>query len=106
MLDKRRVQEGKQAQGSGESLIYTLTTTPWGSAPTGVAVDVYDVTTPSTREDVTDDVLTGTSSVAGDIITLPALHSLEDGHRYEVRIAFTDDEGNTWEAIADIQGVL
>jgi hypothetical protein len=92
----REVIEGKQVQGVDETIVYTLTTTPWGSTPTSLAVTAYDVTYPQ-RTDVGTTVLTGSASATGDVITLPALHALTAGHQYRIEIKFTCS-GNIFEA--------
>ena len=86
----REIAEGRVKQGAGEDIVYTLTTTNWGSDPSSPAVTVYDVTTvPGTLTDVTTTVCTGSASATGDVITLPAIGSLTTGKNYLVHIAFT-----------------
>ena len=46
--------------------------------------------------DVTSTVTSGSSSVSGDVITLPIIKSLTDGHKYRVEVKFTAG-GNIWE---------
>jgi hypothetical protein len=84
----RQMKELSISQGVGESIIYTLTTTPWGSNPTVDSVIVYDVTN-NTRTNVSSTVLNGTSSVSGDIITLPILYNLTVKNRYRLEVTFT-----------------
>lgn len=89
MSSPREVKESPTTQGENESITYTLTTTPWGSNPTGVSVTVYDITD-GDYEDVTATVMpTNSPSVAGDVITLSPLEGLTDGHLYRVEVAFT-----------------
>jgi len=100
----REIIESPLVQGADESIAYVLTTTPWGSSPTSVAVKVYDVLASDT--DVTSTIIpSGTPSVNGDDITLPALKSMTAGKRYRVEIKFTCS-GNTFEtfAIVDCDG--
>ncbi len=93
----REIAEGPQPQGVDEIIVYTLTTTPWGSSPSASAVVVFDVTD-GARSDVTSTVMpTGSPSEAGDIITLPALKLLTAGKQYRVEILFTAG-GNVFEA--------
>jgi hypothetical protein len=40
-------------------------------------------------DDVTSTVLSGSASVAGDVITLPTVKSLTEGHRYRIEVKFT-----------------
>lgn len=101
MKISREVREGQLLQGEDEKIAYQLTTTPWGSAPTGVVVKAWDVTG-GERTDVTSTVLSGTASVNGDVITLPVVQLLTAGKLYRLEIQFVAG-GNTWEAYAIIQ---
>lgn len=101
MTISREVKESKLLQGADEKIAYQLTTTPWGSTPTSVAVKCYDITT-GARTDVTSANLSGSASVNGDIITCPVLQSLTAGNWYRLEIQFVSG-GNTWEAYAVIQ---
>jgi len=94
------VAEGIQYQGENEAVTYSLTTTPWGSTPTGVAVTVEDLS--NNEKDVTATVATGSASVSGDAITLPEIANLTHGHTYRVRVAFTVS-GNDLEAKAIVE---
>lgn len=94
MAVSREVVEGLQYQGTDEKVYYTITTTPWGSTPTSVSVKAYDESNAST--DVSSAVLSGSATVSGDIITLPALYTLTAGHTYRVECKFTSS-GNILE---------
>ena len=89
----REVLEGRQIQGSTESIARKVTILPAGSAPTLTTVVAYDITAHAWTV-VTSTVLTGSGSVAGDEITLPALHSLTADHTYWIEFTFTSG-GNT-----------
>lgn len=93
--DAREVSEGKRYQGVDEQIVYTLTTTQWGSSPTSPSVAAYDVT--NNEATVTSTVLSGSASVSGDVITLPTLKSLTLGHVYRVEVQFTSG-GSVFEA--------
>ena len=97
----RVVRNGTQSQGVDERIAYVLTTTPWGSSPTGVSVKAFDVNAGAYTE-VTATVLSGSATVSGDRITLPLVHSLTD-HLYRIEIIFICS-GNTFEAIIYING--
>lgn len=97
-MTQREVNE-TLAQGADESIAYTLTTTPWGSSPGSVSVKAYNVTAGGT--DVTATVLSGSASVASNVITLPTLASLTAGNLYRLEIKFTCS-GNIFEAYAYI----
>ena len=81
------VAEGKLYQGADEQIVYSLTTTNWGSSPTSVSVKAYDVS--NDYADVTATVLSGSASVSGDVITLPKVGSLTRGHVYRIEVQFT-----------------
>jgi len=88
MSDVREINESGLKQGVDEEIVYQLTTTPWGSSPGSVVVQVFDVTAGS-YSDVSETVFSGDSSVSGDEISLPALGSLTAGHIYRLEIRFT-----------------
>lgn len=86
----REVKESPLVQGADEEIIYTLTTTPWGSTPTSVSVKVYDISVAGTKTDVTTtNMSTNSPTVNGDIITLSPLKLLTAGKRYRVEVKFT-----------------
>lgn len=88
--------------GEDESIAYGLDVSAWGSGPTGVEVKAYDITD-NARTDVSLSVLSGSPSVAGDIITLPKIENLSDGHTYRVEIKFSLS-GNTFEPFMVVIG--
>ena len=95
---------GEVDQGIEEEISgYTVTTTNWGPTPTGVTVVVTDES--KNNEDVTATVTSGSSSVTGDVITLPTIKSLVMGHVYRVEIKFTAG-GNVLEAYFRIRAEL
>ena len=97
MTTIREAKEGMQYQGVDEKIAYTITTTPWASAPTSVSVKVFDITTDGTRTDVTTTVMpSGSASVVGDVITLPLLQALTVNKTYRVEVQFTVS-GNVFE---------
>lgn len=102
MTTKRQVTESPMRQGAGESIAYTLTTTPWGSSPGSVVCAVYDVTD-NRKTDVTATVMPVNSpSAVGDVITLSPLKLLTAGRVYRVEVAFTCS-GNVFEAYCIIE---
>jgi hypothetical protein len=100
MSTRREIKEGMQYQGADETIVYTLTTTPWGSSPGSVSAKIFEVDG-DTYTDKTSTNMTGSASATGDIITLPAIHSLVAGTLYRVEVAFTCS-GNIFEAFAYI----
>lgn len=101
MTAPREARESPVVQGKDEVVVYTLTTTPWGSDPGGVVVEVYDITE-GDYEDVTTSLLNGSVSVDGDVITLPQIKSLSVGHLYRVEILF-EIGANTFECFFVIE---
>jgi hypothetical protein len=92
-------------QGVDESIVYTLTTTPWGSSPGTISVKVFDVTD-NDREDVTSTVMpTNSPSASEDEITLSPLKLLTADHTYRVEVKFTCS-GNVFEAYAFVIGEI
>ena len=94
---------GGFVQGEDESIVYTITTTNWGSTPTAVSFAVKDATRGLRRRDVTATVMPGVATVLGDVITLPALASLTPFIKYRIEVKFTAG-GNTYEAYFEVIG--
>lgn len=100
-IDSREVLEGKQYQGEDESIAYTLDVSAIGSSPSSVSVVVKDVTNGTV---VTSTVMpTGSPSVSGNVITLPALKLLTAGVLYRVEVMYTIS-GNILESYFYVQG--
>ena len=98
----REIKEGRLVQGADETIVYTLTTTPWGSSPASESAKIYEVDG-DTYTDKTSTSMTGSASAAGDVITLPSIHTLTAGTLYRVEVKFTCS-GNVFEAYAEIMG--
>ena len=103
MAVSRKVKESPLYQGADEQIIYTLTTTPWGSTPTSQTMVVKDVS--ADLADVTATVTTGSMSVSGDVITLSTIKSLTAGSKYRVEVKFTAG-GSIWEPYFIIEAEL
>lgn len=101
MASKREVKESPMEQGTDESIIYTLTTTPWGSSPGAITPKVYDITDSAYTDVTTTNMPTGSASASGDVITLPALTALTADHTYRIEVKFTCG-GSTFEAYATV----
>jgi hypothetical protein len=101
MSNIREIKEGLQYQGADETVVYTLTTTPWGSSPSSEAAKIYEVDG-DTFTDKTSTLMSGSASATGDVITLPAIASLVAGTLYRVEVVFTCS-GNVFEAFAELQ---
>ena len=78
---------GRVPQGEDEELYYTNDTSANGGSPTDVAVVAKDLSNDSA--DVSSTVLDGSSSVSGDVITLPKIKSLTAGNVYRIEIKYT-----------------
>ena len=83
----RSVVQGIQRQGIDESVIYNVTTTPWGSSPTTCSMGVWERVT-GVWTNCTTATTTGALSTFGDVITLPQILSLNEGHTYRVITEF------------------
>jgi len=101
MSNQREIKEGLQYQGADETIVYTLTTTPWSSSPTNTSAKIYEVDG-DTLTDKTSTLMTGSTSVVGDTITIPAIAGLTAGTLYRVEVKWTTS-GNTFEAFAELQ---
>lgn len=87
MAQIREVVEGTQHQGEDESVVYTIDVSNVGDSPTSPVLVVKDTT--NDNEDVTSTVAAGSASVADNIITLQAIHSLTAVSVYRCEVAFT-----------------
>lgn len=96
----RRIIESPLDQGEDERVAYALTTTPWGSSPSSASVVLKSY---PDMVDVTSTLMTGLTSVVGDVITSPIVHSLVPGTVYRIEFEFVVS-GNTVEAYALIRG--
>ena len=86
-MSSLEVIEGIQQQSATEEIVYSITTTNWGSAPTTPVVIAYDM---DTGTDVTATVFpTNTPTVAGDVITLSLLKALTRNRTYRIEVKFT-----------------
>ena len=102
MATAREIKEGIQYQGADENIVYTLTTTNWGSSPSSPSAKIFEMDG-DTLTDVTTTKMTGAASEAGDVITLPAIALLSADTKYRVEVKFTIS-GNVFEAYAFIHG--
>jgi hypothetical protein len=94
----REIKESPVTQGTDETIVYTLTTTPWASDPTSPSAKIFSFID-DVYADVTSTNMTGAASAVGDVITLPAIGSLVVDTRYRVEVQFTVS-GNTFESYA------
>jgi hypothetical protein len=101
MSNLREIKEGLQYIGEDETIVYTLTTTPWGSSPTSPAAKIFEVSG-DTFTDRTTALMTGTAAAVNDVITLPAIAGCTAGTDYRVEVVFTIS-GNTFEAFAELK---
>lgn len=101
MSNLREIKEGLQYIGEDETIVYTLTTTPWGSDPSDPSAAIYEVDG-DTLTDVTEDCMTGSAAAVNDVITLPAIAGCTAGTDYRVEVTFTCS-GNVFEAFAELK---
>lgn len=101
MTTIREFEQSPQAIGRNEVVGFTHTTT-WGSSPSSVSNALYDITE-GRLEDVSASKLTGSPSVAGNVITTSQVTGLEPGHVYRLELRFTVG-GNTFEPFLIING--
>jgi hypothetical protein len=87
MATTLEVAEGIQYQYATEELIYTVTTTNWGSSPSSLVVTAYEE---GSEKDVTATVFpTNSPTAANDIISLSPMKALTKGKTYRVEVKFT-----------------
>lgn len=99
MRSVREVIESPWEVGVDERPIFSLTTTPWGSSPTSIAVAAYKYAD-GAYTDVTATVLpANTPAAVGDVITLSPLTPIAAGDVYRIEIKFTVS-GSVLEAFA------
>jgi len=102
----REIKEGLQEQGAEEEIVYTLTTTPWGSTPTAISVTAFSVNenvSPPSYSDVTSTLFpTNSPSANGDVITLSLCKAMTADTLYRIEIKFTCS-GNKFEPYAMIR---
>lgn len=99
--NSREVAEGIQYQGEDETIIYTLDVSAVGSNPTSTSVVVKDTVNGTSVTATT--MPTGSTSVAGNVITLPALKSLTADILYRVEVKYSVS-GNVLESYFYVQG--
>ena len=95
MAVSREVIQSPLYQGVDEQIYYSITTTPWGSTPTSIAVVAYDE---ADESNVSATVLSGSASATGDVITLPIVKALTVLHNYRIEVKFTTSAVNIVEA--------
>ena len=85
---------GTTEQRSGEIIAYTNDVTNVGSSPTVSSVHIFNTSDFDTNTDSAN--LSGSSSVSGNVITIPLVTSLTDQETYRVVITYTIS-GNTFQ---------
>ncbi|MHC4363705.1 MAG: hypothetical protein ACYSTZ_12825 [Planctomycetota bacterium] len=101
MSNLREIKEGLQYIGEDETIVYTLTTTPWGSSPSSEAAKIYEVVGDALT-DRTSVLMSGSAAAVNDVITLPAISGCTAGTDYRVEVKFTC-AGNVFEAFAELK---
>lgn len=88
-MDIRRIVPEDIPQGINERLVYSCSTTRYGSSPTSPVITVLDTTDFSPLDVTTIVMPVGSPTIAGDVITLPRLENLTLGRLYRVNVRFT-----------------
>lgn len=94
--------ESPLAQSLGETLAYTVTTTPWGGGPAGPVVSIFEA---GTNVDVTAALFpVNNPTVLGDLITTGDLiaSSMVVDLTYRLVIGWHDADGHHWEVMCRI----
>jgi len=81
MAVNRKFKESPLEQGSVEKVAYQLTTTPWSSSPTSPAVRCM-----VNGGNADSNLLSGSASVNGDVITTPLVQNLVGGATFRLEI--------------------
>ena len=89
----RKFVEGRWEQGVDERIAYSVTTTPWGGGSGSPAVVVK-----LAGDDVTENVVEGSASGDGDVVTTPVIKGLAAGLTYRLEVKWTNSEGQVVEA--------
>jgi hypothetical protein len=77
-----------KVQGENEKIVYEVDTTSWGANPSDVVISA-EVWSGGMWSDVSGDVMEGSASVEGNVITLPVVKNLVSGKAYRINILFT-----------------
>lgn len=84
MASIRDVVESPRAQGAGEAPAYTIDTTPYGGSASAPSAALY-----RNGKNVSAAHLSGSASVATDVITTPVVTGLIPGHEYLLVVSWT-----------------
>jgi len=97
MSSIREVVENRQPVGLNERLIFRLTTTNWGSAPTSIVVASFKYDDETYTNNTTSVFPVNSPSVNGDIISLSPLVPQAISDVYYITVKFTSG-GSIWES--------
>jgi len=100
MTISRKFIESRLVQGTDEVIAYYFYSTPWGSSPANVTLTLIEE---PTGTDVTSTKTTGSPTIDGDKITLPAIYGLEAETLYRALVSF-EIGSNTMSAYTMIKG--
>ena len=88
-MSSRTFTEAQYTQGVDEVVAYgPVTTTSWGSNPTSPTLKVQEWVG-NVWVDQSSTMTSGSCSVVGDVVSLPSIKSLVEGHAYKVILEFT-----------------
>lgn len=78
----------EETQRPDEQVVRTVDVTTWGDGPTSPTAAVWEVGATSSTDVTSTAILSGSPSVASNVISTPVVQSLEDGKRYHLVITF------------------
>lgn len=99
-MTDREVQQSPEVVGIDERPIYGLNISNWGNTPSSVSVACYRFTNGAWVDVTALCFPAGSSSVSGNVITLPVFVPQAIGDGYRIEVKFTISTGSILEAYA------
>jgi len=96
------VNEQIRAHTPAESKAYKIDVSNLGSTPSSVTMTFFDITDENNPTDVSSSKLTGSTSVAGNVITSKLIRQLLTDRTYRAGLIFTTSDGNIHEINWDV----
>jgi hypothetical protein len=100
MDDDREIEQSVQVVGIDERPVYGLNISNWGNSPSSVTLACYKYLNNAWTDVTATCFPVGTSSVSGNLITLPAFVPQAIGDSYRIEVKFTITGGSILEAYA------
>lgn len=88
-IQKRRFKESPWEQGEDESIPHIFSAEPWGATEEMPPENPVTVIKDEDGEDVSEECLSGESTVSGVLITTSTIHSLVRDKNYRLEVLFT-----------------